>query len=110
MPKSKTRRRRESEKRQRKRMYIEQGGKCYYCGQMMYFYELKRGETAPDDMATIEHLDSRLSGERGNHQGEFRRVMACLKCNNARGKEEEVSLGKERLWELSGRRPLVEDI
>lgn len=46
------------------------------------------GETQPDDLATIEHLDSKLSGERGSHKGERRQVIACRRCNWERGNAE----------------------
>ena len=46
-----------------------------------------------DDLATREHLDSKLSGARGKHKGELRIVLACNRCNHARGAEEVAKLG-----------------
>ena len=42
--------------------------------------------------ATIDHLDSRYSSERGKHYGEFRRVAACLECNGKRAKVEQSNI------------------
>lgn len=50
------------------------------------------GETQPDDLATIEHLDSKPSGERGKHKGEKRIVLACRRCNWTRGNAENPNL------------------
>ena len=78
-------------RRKRERLYREQRGKCYWCGVMMRIGEKWRpsGRAEPTPTyATIEHLDSRLSGERGGHSGEKRLVLACLKCNHNRASRE----------------------
>ena len=46
---------------------------------------------------TLEHLDDRLSGERGKHNGEYRRVAACEKCNTERGQASERAAGIDEL-------------
>ena len=46
--------------------------------------------------ATIEHLRSRLHpGRREPARGEQRRVLACWKCNNERGRAELLALPLE---------------
>ncbi len=45
----------------------------------------------PLDMATIDHLDTRLSPLRGLWQGRVARtVLACNKCNHARGSDQKA--------------------
>lgn len=40
-------------------------------------------------LATIDHLDTRLSGRRGSTPGVERTVLACYDCNNRRNREEQ---------------------
>lgn len=69
-----------------------------------------KGGRLPPDAATRDHLDHRLSGERGKHPGQVRSVLACPECNQQRGAEFEASMPIERLRQLSGRQPRgVED-
>ena len=75
---------------QRDRLYERQKGKCCWCGRQM----LKRwiqvdGLPVPDDLATLEHLDSKMSPDRGYRQGEIRHAVACRACNLQRGAAEE---------------------
>lgn len=67
--------------------------------------EIVEGHTKipPDNMATFEHLDDRFSEDRGKHPNEFRVVLACLKCNNARGREREAARLIDELRARSGR-------
>jgi hypothetical protein len=59
-------------------------------------YTLRRHEKAPDDMATLDHLYSRLNPERKpNLCGEERTVLACWGCNFERGKDEYAQLSIE---------------
>jgi len=88
---------------ERKRQYLEgqfrrQNGLCWWCGELAVLlllvppkYRWKGNE------ATIEHLDSRLSGERGTKSGQRRRVMAHSKCNEERAKQETALLPAEVL-------------
>jgi len=68
--------------RKRLRMFIRQGGKCYWCGEKMFF-SLGIGGTCHDDEATIEHLDDRYSPERGQHPNEWRVHASHYRCNRA---------------------------
>ena len=79
-------------------MFNLQGGLCYYCNQPMDLIE-GHTKTPPPHMATFEHLDDRWSPERGKHPGEFRVVLACLRCNNARNRQREAEVGIEILRE-----------
>lgn len=56
------------------------------------------------NMATIDHLDSRLSGERGKYRGTgARTVLSCRKCNELRAAEEVKAIGVQEERRRSGR-------
>lgn len=89
---------------------------CRYCGVITVLPSsplLKRGKDGklrhyPDNMATIDHLRSRLDPERQNHYPSERRyILACWKCNNERSKKENSKLRIEELWKRSGRMPIA---
>lgn len=83
--------------------------RCHWCGcltRLMPGDQHKRAGQ-PKDMATVDHLDSRLSGQKAQyHAGEERTVLACQECNTRRGREEEQRLGIEEQRRRSGRLPL----
>lgn len=69
---------------------------CYWCGvEMIYIDNIQEFEKTPeylilrDKMVTIDHLYSRLEPEK-RHSKESKTVLACWKCNNKRGKEDEA--------------------
>jgi hypothetical protein len=69
---------------------------CHWCGIKVVHPNvyMKKGALksgSPDDMATLDHLDHRSSGNRGKtmHSQERRTVLSCYKCNHDRGIEEE---------------------
>lgn len=64
---------------------------------------------APDfpARATIDHVHSRLSAERGKCD-DVNTVLACFVCNQRRGREEEAALPVEELHRRSGRSPSVD--
>lgn len=79
------------QRQQKRGLYRRQKGLCYYCQRFMRLMKWGREYGAcPHDLATIEHLDSRYSPERGQHAGEFRKVLACWKCNNDKNREEQA--------------------
>ena len=81
-------RRIEKERIQKARLYKEQSEKCYWCGrQMLENWKAKDHHRVPDDLATREHLDSKLSGTRRKYNGELRVVLACNRCNHARSRK-----------------------
>lgn len=90
--------------RRRARLWRIQKGRCHWCKQITRLPEhctIGRGEALPDDLATIDHLDSRLSDERGTRPGEARTVMACWRCNFRRGAREVLALPLEELHRRS---------
>jgi 5-methylcytosine-specific restriction endonuclease McrA len=74
---------REQIRRRRNFLFKKQGGKCYYCQQPMV--PATADKYQPDNACTLEHLDDKLSPERGKHKGKERTVAACRKCNLKRG-------------------------
>jgi len=89
--------------KKRKRLFASQDGKCYWCDCQMILVE-KTGNRKEffDDEATLEHLDSRLSNQRGKSSGR-RVVLACRLCNHKRGVEEESLLPIEELHRRSSK-------
>ena len=76
----------EKRRRRKETLYKEQAGQCHWCGrQMLEEWGHEDGHKVPDDLATREHLDHKLSGQRRKYGGEFRIVLACLRCNHDRG-------------------------
>lgn len=94
-------------RRKRKhRRYLEQKGRCYWCGRKMRFWHKhKNGTPPPADLATFEHLDDRFNEWRGKSSGLIRVVLACYKCNHERGQQSAATQEKEELWERSGAYP-----
>jgi hypothetical protein len=90
-----------AEKRAKRDMlYAERDGLCHWCGIKTVIPP--RGvilKQQPDNMATLDHLDDRLSGRRGKMQGTRRVVLSCYRCNQARSRES-VALhnGRVELW------------
>jgi hypothetical protein len=79
--------------RKRAMLWEEQQGRCYWCNlQMVQTSPSQPGRPDPPNMATFEHLDSRLTPERGKHAGTRRIVLVCQSCNGARGRLEEQGL------------------
>ena len=98
MPKAKSELNKHRKKRQRDGLYRRQGGLCYYCAQpMLKDWQDAPHKSAPRNLATLEHLDSRLNPARGTRPGEHRRVLACKACNEKKGYEAERALGVEAL-------------
>ena len=51
----------------------------------------------PDNMATIEHVYSRLNPQRYVYTpGEKRHILSCYKCNHTKGREETMITFRER--------------
>lgn len=97
----------EAKRRQVQGLYNRQRGLCYWCKQLMVLFDptkIRRQRPLPFNLATIDHLDDRFSSERGKHGGEPRRVLACKKCNEVRGRMSELMQPKEVLHARAGRR------
>ena len=59
---------------------------CHWCGVHTLLISQDKKAKASDNMATVDHLDSRLSGNRKSpRKGEERTVLSCYKCNHHRG-------------------------
>lgn len=100
------------DRKQRERLFREQGGLCYWCkvpmSQPSRGPDRHKRKNFADNEATLDHLDSRLSPTRRQRcDGELRHVVACRRCNEQRGKEEQAALPREELWRRSGSYPLV---
>lgn len=95
---------------QLKRLYLRQDKLCWWCKKVMlppgsYHPKKSKNKKPPDLLCTYDHLDSRLSPERGKHPREYRNVAACWKCNNDRAQQEEAMADRELLWRKSGAYP-----
>ena len=80
---------------------------CFWCGRKLIHPNIvKRHQTNPPNMATIDHLKDRLDPDRKINSFDIpRTVLSCLECNNKRGQERVNNLSKEELWQRSGRKP-----
>jgi hypothetical protein len=67
---------------------------CAWCGIETIWWE-GAGGWKPHNAATLEHLDSLLSGQRRQSRGEPRSTIACSQCNYLRGLAEERALPDE---------------
>lgn len=96
---------RQSRLRRRRDRLFADDPHCHWCECLTRLLDrkLRHGEKMPLDLATIDHLDDRLSPERGKHKGEDRTVLACWKCNNDRNREAQAAYPVEMLRERSGR-------
>jgi len=90
-----------SNKRRKENLFREDPH-CYWCGIEVINYPLADGERMPDNFATLDHLDTRLSGNRGVIKNQTRTVLACSKCNFDRGVEEVNNTPIEELRRRSG--------
>ena len=72
------------------RLFTEQKGLCCYCGKKMLCpteNKFKSGKF-PGNLATLEHLDNKLTGKRKPNQC-HPAALACYSCNHAKGVEDE---------------------
>lgn len=72
----------------RQRYFDQQDGLCYYCDQPMRLIHPEEGETAPDDMATLEHIVPKIELPKfgfPHHPPPPNVVLACWKCNIRKG-------------------------
>lgn len=90
------------QKRRRLLALWERDSRCHWCRQptVLAFRpsETQHKKFPPRrDEATIDHLFSRLSAERGLRQGVEVTVLACWECNNRRCQEEQAAVPIEEL-------------
>lgn len=84
---------------------------CYWCGVETVLIEGHHGQQKPSNMATIDHLYSRLhplrhTQPRRGGGGERRLVLACDECNQRRARAEEQRLSMDEKHRRSGRAPM----
>ena len=70
--------------KRRQELFTQQGGRCYWCGCQMRLPAKGQVNPLPEDMATLDHLDTKRCAGRAANQSE-RYVVACFRCNNTRG-------------------------
>lgn len=63
-------------------LYKLQNGKCFYCSVMLQVAVVKKGRAAPMNLATIDH---KRPTSRGGTWSNDNIVLACWRCNNAKG-------------------------
>jgi hypothetical protein len=91
----------------KRKLYRLQNGRCWWCGEQMIYPDGRKYRHPPKLLATIEHLDSRLSGRRGAFGSKCERtVLACRECNHRRGAQEQQWLSHQELHARAGRWPL----
>lgn len=81
---------------------------CRWCGRLTILWAYKVHATMPDNAATVDHLDSRFSNERGAHSGKTRRLLACYRCNQSRC-DADLAVNLELQREKSGAYPLSDE-
>lgn len=74
---------------------------CYWCGQLTVELNLKPYEKPPGNLATLDHLRSRLDVTRGTTLA-VSTVLSCLRCNNERAAAEQARLPLHELRRRSG--------
>ena len=97
-------------RRRRLKLFKEQDGLCYYCGEpMVLCTNHKGGPPVCLNMATIEHFDDKYSSLRGTFIGVARTALVCWKCNNNASKERESLIPVDELRKRSGKKLCVGD-
>ena len=101
-----------SQRARRRNKLWERDPHCRFCGVETVLPENVPEGPIPDNMATIEHLDSRNNPDRGKFCGQERTTLACFKCNNDRNKEEVKKIPIEKRREISkrGHRPPMQQM
>ena len=88
-------------KRQKKEKLYAKDPFCFWCRRSLSIYGiLLSGQPHPEDMATLDHLRSRLNPERRNgldYPGQIQIVLSCPGCNKARSDKEQEKLGIDEL-------------
>lgn len=85
---------------QLKRWYDRQDGLCHWCGCEMLppgSFTPRRGVKTPTNLCTYDHMDSRLSADRGRWSGHRRNVAACWQCNHDRNVSEHSAMPIDEL-------------
>lgn len=90
----------------RRRLYLlREDPHCWYCGVLVEEINWDSG-SPPSNAATLEHLTSSFLISRGApREGDGYSVLACYECNMARGRWEELLMGREELQQRAGSWP-----
>jgi len=85
--------------RKLRRTLWEKDPKCHYCGVVTTWEIPAKGSLSPT-AATLDHLISRLHPTRYtmDHYPSSLLVLCCYRCNNDRGRREDISLQKKVHW------------
>lgn len=83
---------------------------CWRCGVLLSHpddYKVKapngvyRLKKPKPHMATLYHLDSKYSSERGEHSGKFRTILACMECCALMARMTQANIPIEKLHKLA---------
>lgn len=91
-----------AKQRQLIRWFIQQNGLCWWCRRPMCLVVGFHVKDRPKNMATFEHMDSRLSPNRGDGNWRKKNVAACRECNERRAASEQRRLPIEELHRRAG--------
>lgn len=86
------------DKRRRLKLW-QRNPHCHWCGRKTVYIQRRQGGPKvaySDDEATLDHLNSRLSGNR-KQTNTVTTVLACRACNHRRAAFEEATLPAEEL-------------
>lgn len=87
-----------------KLLLLELNGVCYWCKQTVYDHPRVEGIPDPDDTATIDHIESRFTRQKGSSSP---KVLSCQRCNQKRAREAEKQFVKQAQEWLNGAGRLV---
>jgi len=73
-------------RKNRERLFAEQRGLCYYCGEPMLLAKIGQGQAQPPRLATLDHIIPRSLG--GTNAPTMNCVAACRQCNQERGTQD----------------------
>jgi hypothetical protein len=83
------------------RLWRRYQGRCHWCGRITQLLpRVPKRKWHPLDMATRDHLRSKLNERRWEpvrEKREYRIVLACRECNQRRARHEELLVGMEKL-------------
>ena len=74
---------------QRLQLIIRHKKKCCFCGRRVFLYTDRCENYVADDLATVEHLFSKLDIRRFLKNPV---ILSCWRCNNNRSKEEQKTV------------------
>ncbi len=101
----------QSRTQKKRKILWDKNPHCYHCNILTILPEQLKPNTYPPNMATIDHIFTRLDPRRRQpHKGEERYWLSCKKCNEERGATLESELPIEELRKRStgGKRKEIE--